>query len=410
MRIRNLTLSNYRVFQGDQRFSFGSQFIGIAGINGRGKTAILDGIALVLSWFLRSLRLSPDRPRRFKDTDLNSAAKTAALAMQLSCVDIPVEFKLRYSSETERITPTRLAPGLVRTLVSIYGDPSRAGDQSPMAVYYTTDRAGFRLPRVLPETLPRGQQRAYAGALRDRVIDYKELISSYHVWQIENRTRVAEAFNRALSTFLEELGPFSVLADPPVLIVRKGQYAFEPAQLSDGERSFVAVLGDLVRRLAVANPDLENPLRGAGVVLIDELELHLHPQWQREVVEKLRTTFPNIQFIVTTHSPFIVQTLRADELILLDDTPVGAFSNRGIEEIATKIMGIEDPTVAPRYTEMLDVAKEYFQALEGFDAAQLSAHQRGALKRKLNKLTRPYADNPAYQAFLELQRVKKMEE
>jgi hypothetical protein len=162
--------------------------------------------------------------------------------------------------------------------------------------------------------------------------------------------------------------------------------------------------------LALANPELENPLLGAGVVLIDELELHLHPQWQREVVEKLRTTFPNIQFIVTTHSPFIVQTLRPDELILLDDMPMGDFSNRGIEEIATKIMGIDDPTVAPRYIEMLDVAREYFQALEGQNLAQFSGHQRGALKRKLNKLTRPYVDNPAYQAFLELQRVKKMEE
>jgi predicted ATP-binding protein involved in virulence len=135
-----------------------------------------------------------------------------------------------------------------------------------------------------------------------------------------------------------------------------------------------------------------------------------YTQWQTEVVEKLRTTFPNVQFVVTTHSPFIVQTLRPDELILLDDMPIGDFSNRGIEEIATKIMGIEDPTVAPRYTEMLDVAKEYFRALEGLDVTRLSAHQRGALKRKLDKLTQPYADNPAYQAFLELQRVKKMEE
>ena len=85
------------------------------------------------------------------------------------------------------------------------------------------------------------------------------------------------------------------------------------------------------------------------------------------------------------------------------------FSNRGIEEIAMKIMGIDDPTVAPRYTEMLDVAKEYFRALEGLDVAQLSSHQRGVSEARLK-------NSPAHTwtilliAFLELQRVKKMEE
>jgi predicted ATP-binding protein involved in virulence len=410
MRIRELTISNYRAFREEKVFSFGSQFTAIVGINGRGKTAILDGLAILLSWFLHSLKLSSDRPRRFRRSDIHEIDTLTALFLKLTCVKIPVEFELKYSFETGRVKSSKLSEPLIDALISIYGDPNRAGDESPMAIYYTTDRAGFRQPRSLPDTLPRGLQRAYAGALRDRLIDYKELIASYAVWQAEDSPRIIEAFNTALSTFLEEFGPIGVIRDSPVLILHKGRYSLEPAQLSDGERSFVAVLGDLVRRLALANPELKNPLLGAGVVLIDELELHLHPQWQREIVEKLRTTFPNIQFIVTTHSPFIVQTLRPDELILLDDTPVGAFSNRGIEEIATKIMGIEDPTVAPRYTEMLDVAKEYFQALEGFDAAELSAQQRGALKRKLKKLTRPYADNPAYQAFLELQRVKKMEE
>ena len=163
---------------------------------------------------------------------------------------------------------------------------------------------------------------------------------------------------------------------------------------------------DLGRRLALANPSLPNPLDGAGVVLIDEIELHLHPQWQLETVEKLRRTFPNIQFIATTHSPFIIQTLRSDELIVLDDLTVGTFENRGIEEIATKVMGITDPSVSPRYLEMLDAAKRYFEALE----TDAPASARAALRRRLSRLSRPYADNPAYQAFLEMERVKRFRE
>ena len=62
---------------------------------------------------------------------------------------------------------------------------------------------------------------------------------------------------------------------------------------------------------AIPNPTLENPLLGEGVVLIDELELHMHPTWQRKILGVLKTTFPNLQFIVTTHSPIILS--EADE-------------------------------------------------------------------------------------------------
>ena len=76
--------------------------------------------------------------------------------------------------------------------------------------------------------------------------------------------------------------------------------------LSDGEKCTLAMFGDLARRLALANPGLKNPLEGEGIVLIDEIELHMHPLWQRKVLKVLRTTFPNIQFFITTHSPQIL--------------------------------------------------------------------------------------------------------
>ena len=137
-------------------------------------------------------------------------------------------------------------------------------------------------------------------------------------------------------------------------------------------------------------------------------ELHLHPKWQREVVEMLKTTFPNIQFIATTHSPFIVQTLRNDELIVLDDLVIGIYENRGLEEIVMKVMGIEDPDVSPRYLKMLDAAKKYFHQLAL--AHSMNSEDLAQLKLSLDELAKPYADNPAYQALLELERVKVFKE
>jgi hypothetical protein len=75
--------------------------------------------------------------------------------------------------------------------------------------------------------------------------------------------------------------------------------------LSDGYRSVVALAGDLIWRLLQAFPDLEDPTQAPGVVLIDELDIHLHPSWQRQIAGWLQDTFPNLQFFVATHSPLI---------------------------------------------------------------------------------------------------------
>ncbi len=79
-------------------------------------------------------------------------------------------------------------------------------------------------------------------------------------------------------------------------------------QISDGQRVFLGLVADLARRMVMLNPVLDNPLEGQGIVLIDEIELHLHPRWQQSVVPSLRTVFPNIQFIITTHSPIVLST------------------------------------------------------------------------------------------------------
>jgi hypothetical protein len=84
------------------------------------------------------------------------------------------------------------------------------------------------------------------------------------------------------------------------------------AQLSEGEKCILSMAGDLARKLAIANPARKNPLEGEGIVLIDEVDLHLHPEWQGKIMPLLLKTFPNIQFIVTTHSPKILSEITED--------------------------------------------------------------------------------------------------
>ena len=97
------------------------------------------------------------------------------------------------------------------------------------------------------------------------------------------------------------------------------------AGLSDGYRSVLGLGGDLVWRMIAAFPKSENPLKEPGIVLIDELDIHLHPTWQRNIAGWLRTQFPNIQFIVTTHSPMVAAGAGSDALTLKigrDSAPV----------------------------------------------------------------------------------------
>jgi predicted ATP-binding protein involved in virulence len=135
--------------------------------------------------------------------------------------------------------------------------------------------------------------------------------------------------------------------------------------------------------------------------------LHLHPKWQREVVEKLRAAFPHIQFIATTHSPFIIQSLRPGELINLDPEEFAEYSDKSVEDIAENVMGVTLPQKSERYLDMVAVAEKYLKLVK--DATPQSEAEAEALRVKLDELTEPYSDDPAYTALLRLERETKLE-
>ena len=88
------------------------------------------------------------------------------------------------------------------------------------------------------------------------------------------------------------------------------------SQLSQGQITLVTLIGDLARRLVRLNPDADDALQGHGIVIIDEIELHLHPKWQQNVLLGLQTTFPNIQFIITTHSQQVLSHVKSANTVI----------------------------------------------------------------------------------------------
>ncbi len=412
MKIRELTLCNYRPYGKPSTFVFADQFNVVAGINGRGKTALLEGIAVLCSRLLPHVSMARSGYRTIIPQQIHRNAVSADLSMKVNCAGVPIEYKLNYNRENGKVRATKLPTAVKQEVRRAYGDATRNDDAAPLAVYYTTDRAGYRLPKALPREVPRGQAAAYVGALINRTVNFRDFMARYRsavtIEYAERRQnpsylgdRAVRAISTALDTFLGGFDNLRVQEDPLRLLVDKGGTALDLTQLSDGERSFLAMVCDLGRRLALANPMLNEPLFGSGVVLIDELELHLHPRWQREVSGKLRNTFPNIQFIATTHSPFVIQALKPGELINLDPEEFEEYAGKSLEDIAENVMGVDLPQKSERYYRMMNAAKEYYHLLRTPGALPSDI---AAAEQQLNLLSEPFSDDPAFQALLKIER------
>ncbi len=160
--------------------------------------------------------------------------------------------------------------------------------------------------------------------------------------------RQLEAVRHALSRFMPEFKNLTVRRNPLRMEVEKNGELLTVNQLSDGEKCLMAMVGDLARRMALANPLGAKPLEGTGVVLIDEIDLHLHPKWQRMVVPRLREVFPNCQFLISTHSPHVLTHVAPENLFLLSmidgqlraEHPAESYG-KTVERVLEDLMGLE---------------------------------------------------------------------
>ncbi len=179
---------------------------------------------------------------------------------------------------------------------------------------------------------------------------------------------------------------------------------FLPLSLhSDGIHYYTVMVAELAYRCIVLNGFLNELaiIESKGVVMIDELDLHLHPNWQRHVVSDLKRAFPNLQFIVTTRSPFIVQSLESDELINLDNSEVQSFSpdELHLNKVATEIMGVKSvrsedfESRFKKASEELDKIEDANKALTTEDYIQIS--------KTLGKLIKDETNDPELKAFLD---------
>ncbi len=367
MHIDKLTLSNYRGAPHLEMDLHPKLYV-FYGVNGSGKSTVLDAAAIMLSWVVSRIRHAGTSGRPIQEEDITNGKSVAAIALVCEIENRTIDWKLvksrtghsRDKESTELAKLNEYAKHLQSQITS-----SSEKIDLPLFAYYPVNRAVLDIPLRIKEKHSFTLLAAY-----DEALTSGASFRSFFEWfrereDLENENRKyadqlikpdgfqfpdpqLEAVRSALMRLMPEFQNLTVRRNPLRMEVEKNGKKLTVNQLSDGEKCLMAMVGDLARRMAIANPAGDNPLEGEGIILIDEIDLHLHPKWQRMIIPSLTDLFPNCQFIVTTHSPHVITHVQAGSLFMLKQTELGIVAEqptesygKNVDRILEDLMGLE---------------------------------------------------------------------
>ena len=367
MHIEQLTLTQFRGAK-DLPLVLHDRMNVFVGMNGSGKSSLLDASAILLSWLINRIKTSSASGRPISEVDIQNGSGYASLLMKLGNYAKSYEWSLvkyrkgRHQDEKSSLQAlSELAAVLKKRFSACDGVVNL-----PLFVYYPVNRAVLDIPLRIREKHRFDVLSAYDDALTggSNFRTFFEWFREREDLENENRKYTdqlvkpegyqfpdpqLEAVRHALGMFMPEFGGLTVRRNPLRMEVEKNGQQLTVNQLSDGEKCMMALVGDLARRLAIINPIRDNPLDGEGIILVDEIDLHLHPKWQRMIVTKLQEVFPNCQFLVSTHSPHVMTHVQPESLFLLSMTSnAGMVCERPsesygktVERILEDLMGLD---------------------------------------------------------------------
>ncbi len=402
MIIKNIQLFNFRCFR-ELKMTFHGRLTVLVAPNGGGKTTILDAVASILSVFVG--QFDGTERQMNKDDDIRVVKKedgTRALV-----VPSTIEATFEIAGETQSWGRTLMATSSQQpdyTPAAEYGKTLLAKLRSeapndetllPVVAYYNSRRTAesqeYKVSLEFGSAALMREQgyadcltgsanvnlfRTWYGhaALAELSVQQKlgkQPVSPSEMKLAERARAVKEVVNAVLSGASEKqrywLDLYLWMKQVGVLdTVQNVELGLN--QLSDGVQCMLSMAGDLAARCAVLNPHFgpDAPAKTPGIVLIDEVDLHLHPAWQQRVLEDLQRAFPLVQFIVTTHSPQVLTTVRREHVRLLaadgtvavpDEGTYGAESSRVLEEV----FGVH---VRPQSVETVASLREYLAMVE----------------------------------------------
>lgn len=324
MRLENIELENFRAIESAKLELSGKSTV-IFGVNGTGKSSMLRAINILYANIINQIVNRKELKQNYtiQLEDIEYGKKATKISALIDFEGDKIEYYRKMVRNTRKRTHDITS---LKKIADIFHEKYITDEeQGNISIFanYGTNRLVLDIPLRIRTHHTFDIYAAFEKAIENK-IDFRTFFEWYRnqedyeneqkieTGDLNYQDRALKAVRTAIMSMLDDCSNLRVARKPRLeMKIDKGNISLNVSQMSDGEKCTMALLGDLARRLTLANPLLANPLLGEGVVLIDELELHMHPSWQRKILGVLKKTFPNIQFIVSTHSPIILS--EADE-------------------------------------------------------------------------------------------------
>ena len=325
MRLENVVLDNFRAIEHAKMDLHGKSTI-IFGVNGTGKSSILRSIDLLFANIINGIVNRKELKQNYtiQLEDIQYGKKETKISALINLENENIEYYRKMVRNTGKRSHNIAS---LKQITDIFHKQYITDEeQGNIAIFanYGTNRLVLDIPLRIRTHHTFDIYSSFERAIENK-IDFRTFFEWYRSQEdYENEYKIAtgdlqyqdralKAVKTAIMSMLDDCSNLRVARKPRLeMKIDKGNISLNVSQMSDGEKCTMALLGDLTRRLALANPMLENPLLGRGIVLIDEIELHMHPSWQRKILGVLKHIFPNVQFIITTHSPIILSEVNED--------------------------------------------------------------------------------------------------
>ena len=434
MKIKDINIVNFKGFQ-NETVVFNGNLTVVIGNNTAGKTTLLKAIQVGLGAYLQSLKQLPggapyrrnfsslDKFMRF-DEELRDYIPNDEKPRITINADFPVTQSLCDNCPKVSFVPvhwyrefagnytthTRACAGelidAVHQMESLRYDEKQESVY-PLVLAFGAKRTSDSQAKSTSNVKERASriEKAYKFALHDKV-DFEGAMEwlKHYDKDIKDKKEfegTREAFFEALQTAIPALSEIDFdngEIEAVVTVTGHTPSRHHFSYMSDGLQSMINIVSEIAHRCIELNGCLgHNAVKMTpGVVMIDEIDLYLHPHWQKHVLQDLTKAFPMIQFIVSTHSPFIVQSLQEGQLVSFDKNVLtsGEPFREGLEDITSERMGLQQDIRSKRFNEMVDVATRLFEAADNGSA------NKDELKAKLNEIEAEFSDDPAYLALI----------
>ncbi|MGN0483719.1 MAG: AAA family ATPase [Lachnospiraceae bacterium] len=339
MYLEKVHLKNYKAIE-DLEIELQPGINLLIGDNGVGKTSVLEGIAVALGGMF--VNVAGVRAKNIVKEDVRIDVRTSgdASSTVIYCEPVLVGCMLKVSDEI-KFSWNRVKEELSSTHTKIDNrevcswmkkQTNQFDTILPLISFQSAARAwrvkrgdfGTELKKKLDD-----RRCGYIGCL-DSSMDVKSIQEwcmkqEMEAFRKEKNVGEYEMFKDIIASFMKEMSELD--ETPKIYFSRQfSEMAYREkgvdmpiSKLSAGYQSVLWMIMDLAYRVCLLNPELQDKAQIKGIVLIDELDMHLHPKWQWNIIKALRTTFENVQFLIATHSPIVISSAKDANIILLDE-------------------------------------------------------------------------------------------